>query len=205
MRIVSVNIYTVNELSKQIKKKVIDNFRTINVYNVVWYETLYSEWVSLWEERGVYISHDDIEWTGGYSTEDELSFTCRNFDLNTLSKWVDNEYNTDYGKYIRLIESHTDIELDPVLTKFKYSHITNEETPTLFNMQYSELCGISHDMVIQWHKQTQLVFKLEMVRMFRQLCDQYEYLTSDEEVINTLYKDRYEFYENGNIISPLLK
>lgn len=87
MKTVEIDLYQVNELSEQIRERVLDEYREINVDDT-WYEPICEGIKELAKEAGFDIK--DIFFSGFYSQGDGAMFTYEGVEKSLLDQAVDN-------------------------------------------------------------------------------------------------------------------
>ena len=88
MKKITINLYSFNELSPEIQKKVLDDNRTINV-NYNWHDFIYDNWKEKLTSFG--FINPEIYFSGFYSQGDGACFDA-DIDLETVLKNAPEEY-----------------------------------------------------------------------------------------------------------------
>lgn len=214
MRTEEIRIYTFAELSDDAKEKAIEACRDYNIHES-WYEFTYEDFKNMCEIFGIDIHEKrrntpSIYFSGFWSQGDGSSFDA---DVDILKfiaavngeKWK--EYAPlaalDFEKYeihhsVDRAMGYSDaIEIDftsHAQTRGYYNrydwtfktHAANNATP-LIDAELERICDQTErnmDELNNW--------------LYRTLEREYEYLTSDEAVIETIEANEYEFTEDGN-------
>src|SRR5208283_1779094 len=179
-------LYTFDELDPEIKEKVIDRHRDIDVEGE-WYGFIYEQWIDKLNKIGY--KEARIHFSGFYSQGDGACFDAKpdlrilrlkkGIKFHPIDHLVRNDYL--YGK----IEGHS-------------SHYCHELTRRFEIID--QLADISP-------KQSALITELEDLtekdrvslcrQIYHELRDEYEYLTTDDHVAETLKGAEFLFQING--------
>lgn len=190
MREITEKVYLFEELSEDAKKRAIsDNFE-INV-DYDWYDTILFDFIDGCKKIGISVNYKDISFSGFYSQGDGASFVgemCYNVQafLKYLGVFIpDNIAECIYIRFVR--------------TSFNYCHENTctteleagfDEYGADVESEYSEILEIIEKRAEQ--------LRLDLCKkLYNDLEQAYEDLTSDEGIASTLIANEYEFYENG--------
>jgi hypothetical protein len=175
MKTKTYKVYKFNELTKEQKEKAIKNLWDINVRHN-WDEWVLDEEKSRLEELGY--SDIEIYYSGFYSQGDGASFTA----TGNIEKLVE---KASHKKDIELITFHR-----------------------LFN-DYCPECSMMIDIDYNTEKLPDYRDTLEdnllknarneAKAIYKHLQNEYDYLTSDDAIIETILANDYDFREDGNI------
>lgn len=190
MRTEIMNIYSFNELSEVAKKKAIENDRDINI-DLEWSGFIIDDWQTKLDNFG--FSDADIKFSGAGSQGDGASFTAR-VDLDKFCKAnsIDikqSVINAVNGYSIISVKRHNHIRY--VHEKSVYADIdlmTSGKEYKRLEKQIVELEKAITDKVVELSK-----------KIYKDLQTEYEDLTSDKAVIETLVNNECEFYEDGKV------
>lgn len=172
METIQINIYSFNELSEQIKEKVINDNCEINVdYN--WWQFVENDA----NQNGLKINSFDID-RGNYcdlefmySSYEALNLILKNCGKNTDIYRFANEFKNDFNK---LVTKYSDgINIDIVKEGNEYDFDNN-------------LIDLENEFINNLENEYLTILKKE-----------YEYLTSDDAIKETIIINEYKFLENG--------
>lgn len=199
MRIITEKLYKFEELPEDVRKKVIERNRFVNVeWNDCWYTCLYEDFMtSVKEKYGVQLEEKDISFTGFSSQGDGASFIHK-FSDKELARLLD---------MLKIAFRHglKDVFIDHCEAEIKrtdnmYSH---EDTVSAYVLAYFT----GYDRIDSYfeEKENELERAIEEWKntlckeLYRNLEQEYEYQTSDEAVAETLEAMEDEYYSDGTI------
>ena len=199
MREITTKIYPFSELNDKAKNRALESFRDINV-DYDWWDSVYEMWTeSLREEIG--INKAEISSSGFYSQGDGASFSG-----NIDNKWLSNfviEHKDSYpilASRIASQETESKIEIFDAVVIRNQSRNSHEYTCRVsVDVPVSDEVGIEGEV-------GNLEIALEEIRLnlcrelYRDLERQYEFLTSDEMIAETIEANEYEFDESGKFV-----
>lgn len=181
-------LYSFDELPDNIRKKVLNELRDINV-DQDWYYPIEEGLIEKLNEMG----YDDVKisFTGFWSQGDGASFTA-NVDLE---KWL--KFNKLSQKYSRVIQAEEDHEVVAKIIRIG-NHYVHENTID------AEIAGGGSDDIINAQiNEVEKLLKEDSRRLSRMiyndLGDYYYDLTSDESVADTIRSNEYEFTSDGKV------
>ena len=182
---------TVYELD-EVKDKAIEKNRFINVEFDDWHDILILEWKEKLEKAG--FENPKIYFSGFCSQSDGACFDCNSLDVSRLLKNLD---FTDAQK-ARILEIQDDFSVS--IEKNGYSnHYSHEKTRYICSDSF-------HIEDVKDEKMLEVFFwEIEKIRLdfcykiYRDLNEEYDYLTSDSAVYDTLKANEYYFEESGEI------
>ena len=189
--------YEYKELPEEIKEKIIENLRDINVDYDWWKYTIEYQTQQL-EEYG--ISKADIQFTGFFSQGDGLSFTG-SVDLVKLMEMTG--LSKDYPRFYQLTKDE-EIDASAYLTRInhRYAHSKTVRLEVEY-YRYAYDDYADDEELVQQAEQIEAAlneWRLDKCREFyNQLEKDYDYLISDESVIETIEANEYEFTIDGKI------
>jgi hypothetical protein len=180
-------VFTFAELSEEAKKKALDNYRCWNIeFN--WWDATIEDFIEKMKEIGYGIRKEDVEFSGFSSQGDGASFEAE-IDLKTWFKNASAESNK------------------------KYKNIKEDEEARFNIIRNSHQCSHEYTMGVDWEAdiangKEELIEEFgelllqearEYARdLYRKLEKEYDYLTSDECIIESLEANKITFLENGN-------
>ena len=179
-----------NELSQEIQQRALEEYRYINVEDTGWDEPTIEYWVETLENIG--FTDVIINYTGFYSQGDGASFTSGEMDIEKVLRHL-----RVYSKYRRYVPS------DYMDYYIKVSRISS--------MYYHENTVMVDDFIryTDTENQTNKLYEIiELIRelvkeksreIYKDLQQDFDYLTEDAQVRETLLINEYDFDENGRI------
>lgn len=187
-----IKIFTLEEVFEQ----AVENHRYINVEDIDWYDCIIFEWKEKLKKIG--FINPEIFFDGFGSQGDGACFTCDGIDVTKLAEHlVMNRFITGKEKK-RLIQLSDSFSLKIRGRGTIYSHKRTKyidlETDLSFFFNKKDT-----DLVV---KTREIAEKLRLDlcdKIYKDLETEYEYLTSDDSVADTLRANEYEFDEEGYI------
>jgi hypothetical protein len=188
MRERTYTLYDLDELLTDVRQRVLDRHRHINVEDAWWYQSIVSEWKTRLESMG----YEDpmILFSGFYCQGDGACFEAR---IN-LERWLDHSGLT--SKYERLREAYSSCDVELTL---RHSGRYYHKYSTRLESHYSG----SDDRVARELGEVDALISEEKVRLaneiYRELESAYEGYTDNEAVAETLNANEFEFFKNGRV------
>lgn len=200
MRTIKVKVYKFEELKPEIQEKIIEESRYINVE--------YGNWASItldeWEKKLKAMGFEDIniEYSGFSSQGDGASFTGKITDQESLIKLMEGIDKEKY-KPLRFAMRREEVELYANIINLD-NHYSHEKTKRL-ELDMDEIANNINPKRLEILEQLadDLEATLEEKRfelskeIYKALEGEYEGLTSDEAVKDTLTINDFEFLEEG--------
>jgi hypothetical protein len=180
MRIIETKAYQFDELDEQTKEKAIDNYRYISVEDDFRYEFIKEDLDSV----GIELRSFDLG--RGSFAEIHLEDFCETCDL--ILKWHGENCET-YKIAERYIKEYNSI-------KEKMDNLEQYENDYSDEEHLNELMQLDKDLE-DLDEEYQKEFSEEVLSMLRK---EYEYMTSDEYIIEMFQANEYEFTEEGKLI-----
>lgn len=192
-------VYTYDELSDDAKEKARDECRHWNTDDDYWYEHSLDYWKEELEKQGIYDA--EISFSGFYHQGSGASFTGK----PNLAEWMKAQgiARRYRALYYAATNPTNEVEAFATITSGRgYSHYTrgvpevelrcylDDEDPRAvrLNQQADEV----NDAFEQW-------FRDQEGEIYRNLRDEYEYLTSDEAIAEMLIVNETQFNEDGGL------
>lgn len=179
MRTITKEIYTFEELTPEVQQKVIDNNRDWNT-DYDWWDFAYDEIAEMWKKKG--IGTDDHKKGNGPFY----------FDLGRGSIfYATGAYIDDYGSLFEALELDMSSEkADDILNnvKFDVQHFGGNSAKTIVESDYltDEDAELIQELVDGLCQESLLLLQRE-----------YDYLTSDEAIRESIIANEAEFYWDG--------
>ena len=207
MRTVSktIDIYSIEDVknNEELQELVIDKNRDINVDNDYWFNGTLENWKERLRDYG--FVYPDIRFSGFWVQGDGASFTSEAVYLDLYLKAFGDELYPDrqINLFLDLIRNYDVVAFSVKRRDYHYVH---EYTTTVcyddYLYQFNRcprlqrfLSNFIEDL------RTHMQDKIEELnrKIYKDLFEEYEYLTSDEAIIETLEANEYEFTEDGSI------
>ncbi len=178
---------------KNLKEKVLQNYHDINVDFDGWYDAVYEKWI---EDLKSYGFEDvKIYFSGFWSQGDGACFISKDINLSMLAEKLN--FSTREINCIKALQEQGYI----------YSELTHNSN---YYHEYSTFFVIYDGYTrATWNRLLKIVARLEIAvknliielskGIFKDLQAEYEYLTSEDAILERLEMNDYEFDENGNI------
>lgn len=193
--------YTWDELSPEAKAHALDNNRDINVEGN-WYEDTIEYWEDKLKEAGIITP--DIRFTGFGSQGDGASFTGEVSGLESLKTMM----KTLELEYPDIVLEELDIQIVRIASRY-YHHKTveveviYEEDGTISYMPFGPEIPFDYNLnevASKIQEKLQKWVELKCHEIYDDLSLEYDSLTDDEAVEDSLIANDYEYDEDGNII-----
>lgn len=173
-----------NELSPEIQQRALDQYRYINVDDTGWDEPTIEYWVETLEAIG--FTNVIINYSGFCSQGDGASFTSGEMNIEKLlrhlrvyskyRRYVPSDYMDYYIKVSRISSMYYH---ENTVMVDDFIHYTNTENQT--NKLY-EIIELIRALVLEKSKE-----------IYKDLNQDYDYLTDDAQVKETLLVNEYDF------------
>lgn len=192
MKTKTIELYEFDELPEDIRKKILERERYINVEDSWWSDCALDEW----KEKLTAVGFDDpvINFSGFYSQGDGASFTCKDVDILTFItsqkakgrfKNLIKAMKTEKAEILASVERISHHYSHEYTVKADVETIQNDDNEEFYNKVYRESLELESLM-------TETVRSLSK-QIYRDLESEYEGLTSDESVIDTIKANEYTF------------
>lgn len=182
-------VYKFNELPVEAKAKVLENYHNINTEYTDWYKFDYEGFKERLEALGY--NNVDISFSGFWSQGDGASFTA---DID-LIKWLKEHKRLSY--YRKLIK---DIDNSNIYGEIKridnrYSHENTCDT----SIYGSDITDVQYKLTDELTEEIEKERKRLCYGIYEWLEKTYNYLVSEEVIIETIQANDYDFNLNGKI------
>ncbi|MBW7893071.1 MAG: hypothetical protein H3C48_19020 [Chitinophagaceae bacterium] len=216
MKQISINLYQFAELSEEAKHTALDSMRDTNI-DYEWWDFVYDDFSTLCKYIGIETDTHKMFFRGFYLQGDGSSFAA-SVDLMKLVNGIRNQSWKEYAPDLQI-----DLEPCPLQNRMlsliergfidSYIRIKNANRETSvsleadFNYSYNKCdeyinIDIELDRLETWLDDTAHTLNHHF---YKQLQHEYEYLTSDEAVRETIEVNEYEFTHDGQPADCLLK
>ena len=201
MRTIETKVYKFEELSEEVQEKVIEKNRDINIYHD-WWDSVYEMYME--DETGFDINK--IYFSGFWSQGDGAMFEgSPNKDiLHFITPGYNNkEYQKDWYRVIKLIKNgHINIygsfthQGHYYHSKSYSDNLDAEMTNDWYGKTYSRIGDILEDILEEIREH----YEDTCNKIYRSLEQEHEWLTGDEQIIETIECNDYEFTSEGELI-----
>ena len=198
MRTVNLDILKFDELSPEVKERVIEENRYTLVDNDYWYEPIIEGFVEDMRELGHDISGKDVRFSGFYSQGDGASFTTKNgsLDAKSLIDSVKSKVASLPANFTKELNEGL-ISFELRITNIRYCHANtvgldysyDGDNPKI-EAALDEIVDIALDYL-----------RDKMNELYRSLEEYYECLLSDESIADEILEREDEYFEDGELYS----
>lgn len=196
MKIKTIELYEFDELPEGVRAKVLERERDINV------DYDWAKWsLEAWEEKLESMGFEDpkIAYSGFWSQGDGASFTCKRVNVETFAK--SQRSKGRFKSLIKAIKSNkVEANVDVTRSDHHYCHeyTVSVETEILYwrDEEYKNYAEIEREEGELRKLVLETVRKLSK-QIYRELESEYDGLTSDEAVIDTIKANEYTFTASG--------
>ncbi|MEM3335451.1 MAG: hypothetical protein QXY47_05415 [Thermoplasmata archaeon] len=194
---IKLKTYTFDELKDEVKEKVLEKYRDINVNYDGWHDFIIDDWKRKIENLGY--ENVKIYYSGFYSQGDGACFVA----TVNIEKWIKkhkagrrfrkllNEVRAGYYAYIGIKHNLSSW----LKSRYRYNFSTSTDVVFYGDSELSEKAYKQLEEMVELIKEEREELGNEI---YRDLEKEYNYLTSDEAIIETLIKNDYEFLEDGS-------
>lgn len=189
MREVKIKLYTYEELSEKAQKKVIEKMQEDDNFLMYdWYSFVYDDFKDrMYQEYSCTV--DDIFFSGFWSQGDGASFTGSISIKDYIEKTAQKSKYRNLSKYLE--------EFEPYVSIRQQGNYCHENTMYFDDHLFLEGTEKQSNQLYELMDEIKETFREEARKLYGQLKDEYDYLTSDEAIAGELISAEYEFYENG--------
>jgi len=185
---ITVKTYTFDELLEEAKEKVLERYRDINVDFDGWHDVIIDDWKMKLEDLG----YEDVKiyYSGFYSQGDGACFEAK----VDIEKWI--KKHKAGKRFKKLLNEFRAGAYVYVEIKHNYRYYFSTSTGVIYEGG-SELYDKAYEQLkemVKWIEQE----REELGNaIYKDLQKEYEYLISDEVVIDTIKANDFEFLEDG--------
>lgn len=203
MKTKTIKLYEYNELPEDVKAKVLENERYINVEDHFWHEYMLEEWEDKIETMG--FNNPQISYTGFSSQGDGASFTCK--DVDVLEFIRSQKAAKKFEMILKGIKAGAivvNVSVERIDHHYYHENtvrgdvevLQNSISDKVFNNEFHNnvvseggaLCALLTETVRSLSKQ-----------IYRDLEQEYDALTTDEAIIDTIEANEYTFTITGKM------
>lgn len=198
MRQKTITLYKFEELSEAAQKKVIDKNYDINVDNEFWHESVIDDA----KEQGKPLGFDIKKiYFSGFSSQGDGACFAGSFDGANIKAEELKKNCPEDRELHRIANQLAEIQKETANIGFSVVHCGhyNHKGCTEFSFEIpEELEEICAAKINQAEETLTELARDYMEWIYSQLETQYEYLTSEEQIKETLIANEYEFKEDGS-------
>lgn len=192
----TIELYRIDELDEKVQEKVLDKYRDWNVDDYEWWEFVYDDATAIGELMGIEI--DKIYFSGFWSQGDGACFIGRYAYQPGSVKAVKEYAPIDetlhrIAERLQKAQSRAQYQLWTNVKKnhLRYEHENSVDMDVFHALDYDFNYDLADDI--------EEALRDFMRWIYRSLETQYEFLTSDEQIRESLEANDVTFRENGEI------
>jgi hypothetical protein len=202
MRILETKVFSFNELNEDAKEKAIERFRNFNVQDSFWYEDIFDNFK---EEKGnKYFDIERIYFSGFWSQGDGAMFEYSGIKEELYFEVIESLKLPKWKKEILKI---CFIDGNGKHSGHYYHYNSCSHSISIYlesgNYHWSSHPNIYEFLELYIQDIEEYIvneYKELAKELYRMLESNYEYYTSDEQIIETILANDYEFIEGGELI-----
>jgi hypothetical protein len=185
---IEVKLYTFDELSDEVKEKVLDEYRYVNVDYDGWYDFVVEDW----EEKLEKLGYEDVKiyFSGFYSQGDGACFVAK---VN-IPKWI--KAHKAGKRFRRLLKEYNEGWDASITIKHNYRYYFSTSTDVEYE-GYWDLSDKAYEQLEEMAKCIEDEREKLGDEIYEDLAKEYEYMISDEAVAETIIANDYNFMEDG--------
>ena len=201
-----VELPTFEQLTDKEKEKVIENYYDIIVDCIGWWEFTFEDWQEKLKKELPFLDDIEIHFSGFYSQGDGASFdaTINNVEFMRWLLKSEKVNHKTINKICELIE-YGEIDFNPTIEKNSYAnHYCHHNTRYIeineiyfdymdnqkLKVKYEKLINNIFDKCEAWITE---LYRSYCKEIYQSLSNEYEYLTSEEAIKETLISNEYTF------------
>jgi hypothetical protein len=216
MKTITLKLYSFNQLDKQAKQKALTTYQDLNV-GFDWWNDEFDDFIELCSYMGIAVNKDSIKFRGFYSQGDGSGFSAL-VDMPKLVTAIANQLWKDYApmQEFIFIVPHVDRR---VMALVAHGLLPSEPQIISRSRQYGVVTDLGISEVIKDGKTHDNIFeeldKLEEWlrsvadilnrHLYKSLENQYEFLTSDTAIKESILTNEYLFTADGRSANHLIE
>ncbi|MCT3651527.1 hypothetical protein HZR02_08715 [Elizabethkingia anophelis] len=216
MKSISINLFSIDELSQEAQEQAFEKYRHFNVEDGSWYEGEYEDFTAICKTIGVIIDNDGIFFSGFWSQGDGSTFKST-IDEVKFIKGINSEAWKEYAPTLELNfkECPCDKQVIRLIEKGLIECSCITETPNrgywletwtdyhFIPSRETELPNIDYELekLDKWLREC--LNRLNNY-LYKSLEKQYEFETSDESLKEAFAANEYLFTADGKMANNLL-
>jgi hypothetical protein len=213
MKAIQIKLYTFKELGKIAKQKALTDFRYLNV-DFNWWEDEYQDFINLCAEMGITVDEANIKFKGFYSQGDGSAFSAViNFsklaDAIRLHSWKRYAPTQDFkfpeltvdARVMRLVGKGLLPSEPQIIARYRFYDVVTDLGIYIVsqNKDYDRIFE-ELEKLEEWLRQ---IAKTLNAYLYQSLQNQYEFLTADNSVKESLLLNEYLFTADGRAANHL--
>jgi len=205
MREEIIKLYKFDELDPDIQEQVIDKHRDWNVDDSWWYESTIDYHTDELQKMG--FNKVDIYFSGFSSQGDGAVFECKSIDFDTiLEKFIKENFRDIYDWYMDgLIEFGFSIHRGSSYyshertARFEVDYVEFVYDGELTQKEYDDMKAPYQKRIDEFESWMEEWRYDYCHKIYKELENDYEYMTSDEAIKESLIDNEYEFLADGSM------
>ncbi len=216
MKRISINLYSIEELSKKAQEQAFQKYQYYNITECNWYESIYDDFIAICREIGIQLSYKDISFRGFWSQGDGSTFSSIIEPL-TFIEAIEKKSWKEYAPSF-------DLDVSPcpcnrIISLIKEGFISPEIRTNAPDRGY----WIKYHSEYSFNRSSQKQYpniesELEKLDAWIEYClnllnkhlyslleETYEYLISNRALTESFISDQCLFTEDGNMADHILK
>ena len=216
MKQITLKLYSFNELDRKAKENALTTYRDLNI-NFDWWDDEYEDFIELCSYMGIAVIKDKIKFKGFYSQGDGSGFSAM-VDIPKLFTAVANQSWKDYAPMQEFAFSTPLIDCR-VMALVANGLLPSEPQIISRSRQYGIVTDLGISEVIKDGKTHENIFeeldKLEEWlrsvaeilnrHLYKSLENQYDFLTSDTAIKESILTNEYLFTADGRSANHLVE
>ena len=195
MKTKTIEIYSFDELGETAQAKVIDTMRDLNT-DYEWYDFIYDDVKEIGSMLGIEI--DNIYFSGFYSQGDGAQFTGSYAYSKGASKRL--RQHAPQDTELHAISDN----LQSIQRKHFYALSATVKSTGRYSHEYGTTIAVADDRAYHWNNAEADDSITECLRdfmrwIYSRLESEYEYLTSEEAIRESIQANDYDFYSDGTL------
>lgn len=192
MKTINVNVFTLDELDKEVQDKIIEQHRYDEVEYSKWYQPIYDNVKEKLEEVG--FINSEMEFSGFGSQGDGASFTS---DVDVLKLAKSLNYDKDALKILKRLVDNDELKITVRRNSNQYSH----KYTCSFDIDCDDYEDKYTVAIIEGLEKQGEELRLDLcTTLYDDLQNEYEYLTSDLSIKEMLLGNDYHYTEDGKLM-----
>jgi hypothetical protein len=216
MKQITLKLYSFNELDKEAKGKALTTYRDLNL-NFDWWDDEYEDFIELCSHLGISVIKDSIKFDGFYSQGDGSAFSA-NVDIVKLAAAISTEAWKAYAPKQEF--AFPPLTIDRRVTALVEKGLLPDEPQIIGRYrQYGVVVDLGVYVINDNGKNHDLIFdeldKLEEwlrsaaeilnCHLYKSLENQYDFLTSDNAIKESILTNEYLFTADGRSSNHLVE
>lgn len=218
MREITVKLYEFSELNEDTQKKVLQTHWNINVFDIWWSQFLRDRFKAMFKALNIDLSKNqsnnyfyfDIEDRPFFSYDSQVKL-CDFVEALNAANWGDESYLfaklpiEEWQEFFNSPSVKRLVKLNKKGFICFYADTFHDHTTTNLGTNYGYEIYTDNDLDNTKAKLQEIggmfriIFKSISQICVQELTDEYNYQTSEEQIINSINANEYEFYPDGTI------